>query len=204
MPILSEDIRLAFYLIPPYELCSEILKMRQIVQDQYQINAALKFMIHMTMKGFFKPVSEIDKANLIKDLDELVSKYRQFEIYPDGLNIFNPDHALVVGFSRERNETLWQINEDCHISIEPYIAGDCDFTPRERNGFNPHITVSMVDASLETLQDVKNYLSDAMLISHGYKVKDLKLYEFKSKAWHTTEWIYSLNWQILHSWRLES
>ena len=117
-----DDIRLAFYLIPPYRLCSEILRTRQIVQDQYRLSAALNFMIHMTIKGFFKPASAIDRNKLAKDLDELVSNYGLFKIYPDGLKILHADHSLVVNFPRERNEILWSIQRDCFESVESYIS----------------------------------------------------------------------------------
>ncbi len=198
-----DDIRLAFYLIPPYRLCSEILRMRQIVQDQYRLSAALNFMIHMTIKGFFKPASAIDRNKLAKDLDELVSNYGLFKIYPDGLKILHADHSLVVNFPRERNEILWSIQRDCFESVESYISPNCDFTARENDRFDPHITVTMMDAPIETLEDIREYLRDAALRRSGYTVRNFNLYEFKSNAWGTSEWIHSLSWELLHSWFLK-
>jgi hypothetical protein len=105
-------------------------------------------MIHMTIKGFFKPDSNINRQNLIADLDRYVHGYEPFKIYPGDLRIFEQDR------------------------------------------------------SLEILKDAKDYLSDIRLNSSGYTVKDIKLFEFRSKTWGTDGWIYSLNWKILHTWRL--
>ena len=176
--------------------------MRQIAHDQYRLSAALNFMIHMTIKGFFKPVSNINRQNLIEDLDRYVSGYVPFKIYPGDLKIFEKDRSLVIGFPRAKNEILWQIHKDCRTCLEPYIAKDCDFTPRELGEFTPHITVSMIDGSLETLEDAKEYLGDVDFGSSGYSVGNFKLYEFQSEAWGTDDWIYSLTWKTLHSWRL--
>ena len=199
---LNEELRLGFYLIPPSELCSEVLGMRQIAYDQYRLSAALNFMIHMTIKGFFKPDSNINRQNLIADLDRYVSGYEPFEIYPGDLKIFEQDRSLVIGFPRAKNAILWQIQKDCRTCLVPYIATDCDFSPLELGEFTPHITVSMIDGSLEILKDAKDYLSDVKLNSSGYTVKNFKLFEFRSKTWGTDSWIYSLNWKILHTWRL--
>ena len=199
---LNEDLRLGFYLIPPPELCSEVLGMRQIAHDQYRLSAALKFMIHMTIKGFFKPDSNINRQNLIEDLDRYICGYEPFKIYPGDLRIFDSDRSLVIGFPRAHNEILWQLHKECRTCLEPYIALDSDFTPRELGEFTPHITISMIDGSLEILKDAKDYLSDIKLNNPWYTVKNFKLYEFRSKSWGTDRWIYSLDWKILHTWRL--
>lgn len=199
---LNEVVIFGLYLIPPRELCSEVLGMRQIAHDQYRLSAALNFMIHMTIKGFFKPVSNINRQNLIEDLDRYVSGYVPFKIHPGELKIFEKDRSLVIGFPRAKNEILWQIHKDCHNCLEPYIATDCDFTARELDEFTPHMTVSMIDGSLETLEHAKEYLGDVDFDSSGYSVRNFGLYEFDSEAWGTDDWIYSLTWKTLHAWRL--
>jgi len=198
-----DHIRLAFYLIPPYQLCSEILRMRQIVEDQYRLSAALNFMIHMTIKGFFEPAPGMDRNELVKDLGRFVPNYEPFKVYPDGLKILHTNHSLVVNFPKEKNEILWRLHRDCIETVESYISPDCDFTAREKGRFDPHITVSMMDASIETLEDISEYLRDAVLNGSGYTVRNLNLYEFKSNAWGTSKWIYSLSWKLLHSWILK-
>jgi 2'-5' RNA ligase len=176
--------------------------MRQIVYDQYRLGAALNFMIHMTIKGFFKPKSDINRQNLIADLDRNISRYEPFPVYPGDLRIFDRDQSLVIDFPKAKNEILWQIQEDCLTCFEPYIATDCDFSPRELGEFTPHITISMLDGSLDTLNDAKDYLNDVRFNSTGYTVKNFRLFEFRSESWGTAGWIDSLNWKILHTWRL--
>jgi len=198
----KENVRLGFYLIPPAGLCSEVLGIRQIAHDQYRLGAALKFMIHMTIQGFFKPASNIDLQDLIEDLDRYISRYEAFTIYPGDLRIFERDRSLAIGFPRTKNEILWRVHEDCRACLEPYITADCEFTPREPGGFTPHITISMIDGSLEILEQAKDYLSDVRWNRPGYTVKNFKLFEFRSKSWGTDGWIYSLSWKMLHSWRL--
>lgn len=70
--------------------------MRQIAHDQYRLSAALNFMIHMTIKGFFKPVSNIIRQNLIGDLDRYVSGCDPLKIYPGDLGIFERDRSLEI------------------------------------------------------------------------------------------------------------
>lgn len=196
--------RLAFYLMPPYPLSLEILDMRNMVNDQYKINAALNFMVHMTIKGFFKMVPDMNYRQLIQGLNNVILKYKSFKIYPTKLKVFS-DVILGVEFAREKNETLWQIHNDCYTVIRPFISSDCTFTPSEPKGDNfiPHITISMTDVSKEMLEDMKDFLSDIRFDNRGYMVKQFKLYEFESSGWQTDEWIYTLQWKILHAFSLK-
>jgi 2'-5' RNA ligase len=203
--VLKRDVRLGFYLIPPANLSLKMLELRNLVYDQYRLNAAAKFMTHMTIKGFFKPALIKPYHELIQALDEVVSRYEPFIIYPTRLRVFD-DAGVGVEFSKEHNEILWDIHNDCYTVIEPFIAPDCDFTPVELLGENfiPHLTIAMIDVSHAISEEIHYYLSEIEFDNRGYLIENFKLYEFTSQEWSTKEWIYSLQWNILHSWRLNS
>jgi len=202
---LEQDVRLGFYLIPPANLSLKMLELRNLVYDQFRLNAATKFMTHMTIKGFFKPALIKPYHDLVQSLDKIVSRYAPFTIYPTGLRILG-DVGIGVEFSKEQNEILWKIHHDCYTVIKPFIAPDCDFTPVEFLGehFIPHITISMIDVSHALAKEIYSYLSDIKFDEKGYTIHDFKLYEFTSQKWKTKEWIYTLQWDILHSWHLNA
>ena len=202
---MERDVRLGFYLIPPANLSLKMLELRSLVYDQYRINAAAKFMTHMTIKGFFKPTLSEPYHDLIQVLDEVVSRHEPFTIYPTGLRVFD-DAGIGVEFSKEHNKVLWDIHNECYAVLKPFIAPDCDFTPVEPLGENfiPHLTIAMIDVSHPISKEIHSYLSDIKFDEKGYFIKDFKLYEFTSQGWNTKEWIYTLQWKILHSWRLTS
>lgn len=200
-PLENDDKLLGFYLIPPPNLTAEMIGLRNLVYDQYRIKAASKFMTHMTIKGFFKPVPNIRHDQLIQALDGIIERYRPFTIYPTNLKRFG-DVGIAVEFSREKNDMLWRIHNDCYQVIEPFIAVECDSNLGE--DFTPHLTISMVDVSSALLEDMSCYLSDIQFDLEGYVIKNFKLYEFTSRGWGTKDWIYTLEWKILHSWQLQS
>jgi len=203
--MLESDSRLGFYLIPPAKLSAEVLQLRHLVQDQYRVGAALNFMIHMTIKGFFKPASAELYPELIHALDTFMSGYKPFTLYPTGIKRF-PDDGIGIECAQAKNPVLWEIHTRCFDDIiKPFIADDCEFTPVEPTGerFVPHITISMRDLSPQISEDIHNYLSGIDFSPEGYVVNNFKLYEFTSEGWGTDEWIYSLDWNILHSWFLK-
>ena len=199
----GEEMRIGFYLIPPYPLALKILELRNLVYDQYRIKAALNFMIHMTIKGFFKPKRNFNLAELINVLDKIISKYKPFTIFPAGFKIFDNEGIALV-FSKDLNPILWELHGECYDAIEPFIAPDCNFTPKEdiKENFIPHITISMTDVTQDTLVDIYDFFKEVTFGTHGYTVHNFKLYQFESENWHSDEWIYTLKWKILKSWRL--
>ena len=196
-------MRLGFYLIPPYPLSCKIMCMRDLVYDQYRIKAALNFMIHMTIKGFFKPIDNINMENLIGTLDNIIQNYRPFKIYPSGLIIFKGE-GLGITFSKTQNKILWEIQERCFKAIKPFVSPDCEFTKSEQTGdkFIPHITISMTDVTNALMTDMMDFFKELEFDTKGYLVHNFKLYKFESDNWDSDDWIYSLKWKILKSWIL--
>ncbi|GEM_PF-5471964 len=196
-------MRLGFYLIPPYPLSCKIMCMRDLVYDQYRIKAALNFMIHMTIKGFFKPSKTMRIESLIDALDKIIKDYRPFKIYPSNLTIFEGE-GLGITFSKEKNKILWEIQEKSFRAIEPFISPDCEFTKSELVGerFIPHITISMTDVTDDLMIDMMDFFKEVQFDSEGYTVHNFKLYQFNSTEWNTDNWIYSLTWKIIKSWCL--
>ncbi len=196
-------MRIAFYLIPPYPLATRIMELRNLVYDQYRVKAALNFMIHMTIKGFFKPRENFNLNDLIKQLDKIISQYKPFNIFPSNIEIFGGDGISVI-FSKTTNPILWELHEKCYNVIKPFIAPDCNFTPTERikENFVPHITICMADVPKETLIDIHDFFKEVTFDHAGYTVHNFKLYQFESENWYTDRWIYSLKWKILKSWIL--
>ena len=199
-----KDTRLGFYLIPSYPLAKELQVLRLVLQDQFGLSAALRFMTHMTIKGFFKPASGYDIEELYAAADMVMEKNPEFELKQSGFRIDNT--GCYLWFNPEDNALLQKVHEDIISAFDPFISEDCDFSRTEdvNSSFNPHMTLAMTDISENRRNDVINFLNKVDLEQKIYRPGCFRLFEFTSNDWksNTDHWINSLQWKILKTWEL--
>src|SRR5262245_38923437 len=127
-------------------MCRAQVELHDLLERQYGLQVAGKFMPHATIKGFFKPA--VDEEELIARLDPVAKGSRPIPVHNGGpiahgkSSIVLTIRDLVDGF---RNLPLQDIHEAAMDALGPAISKDCDFSGREgvREHFHAHLTLAM-------------------------------------------------------------
>jgi hypothetical protein len=199
------DQRFGFYLRPSFAMSRAQTEIHDLLERQYGLRVAGRFMPHATIKGFFK--SEASVVAMIERLSEALRDLRTFEVFNGGTMTFgNSGIALDVSRSpgHERNPNLQALHEAALAALMPLVADDCDFTPREWKGplFHAHLTLAMADIPSDLFAEILTFAREAEPIGpSSFPAEVLHLYRFESADW-SGRWGETLRWQLLHSWRL--
>ena len=194
------------YLIPPASLVAPLSTLHAMLEREFGCIVAGRFMVHITVKGFFKPKPGTDIDRLVRELD---SAYKGRAVFPArletprsldgprGCSAYLPLESESLG---ELHRATWRI-------IEPYIAGDCPFSYWERRGddFYPHLTLAQYDLPADpVLQqralDLCAYVYDS-LPGYAWEARDLQFIRFESQDW-LDRWWETLRFRQLKGWRL--
>ncbi len=140
-----------FYLIPPPEIVYLIGIAHQLLASQFHSFTAGRFMVHATIKGFFKLRDGAALEDFQPALDKLMADTppvttRLTELY---------SHTGMYGSSvlvlLDRTPELHRLHNAVWNIVRPLIAPDCPFSSREFAGdfFSPHLTLAMADFPTE-------------------------------------------------------
>jgi 2'-5' RNA ligase len=200
-----DKIRYGYYLRPPAVMCRAQVEMHQLLERQYGLPVAGKFMPHATIKGFFKPA--VDEAELIARLDPLAMRRRPFPVHNGGA-VAHGKSSIVLTIQRladgARNEALQDIHEAAMDALGTAIAPDCDFSPREgvREHFHAHLTLAMAIETPEYFDEIFAFVHELEPIGPADFVADtFHLYRFQSDDW-AGRWGETLRWELRRSWTL--
>ena len=203
---MESDIRLGLYLLPSWELAKELQLLRLVLKDQFGISAALRFMTHMTVKGFFLPEKNIDIDSLTAAVNPVIEKAEPFKLKPSGFRI--DDVGCYLWFNPQDNKRLVDLHKKIIKELKPFISSGCDFSFSEEinDDFNPHMTLAMTDIPAGLKDEVIGFLDSVALEREVYNPGGLRLFEFRSEDWQKkkSHWIETLEWQILKSWKVNS
>jgi 2'-5' RNA ligase len=193
------------YLIPPPELIGPIRAAQELMSAQYGARIATAFMVHCTIKGFFKLADGATPADFIPGLDALYANTPSFPMEFERLCL-SPSGSSLLQVLRT-TDALQHLHEDTWTTVWPYIAEDCPFSHREpaHQNFRPHITLVQSDLPGEpTLRTqahaLANYLYES-LPSHAFTARTMQLVEFTSEDWRG-DWWQSMRWRLLKGWTL--
>ncbi len=199
------DSRYGFYLRPSYPMCRALAEVHDLLARQYGLRVAGKFMPHATIKGFFR--TNAASAELIDRLDRALAGQTAFPVWNHGAVPYQR-HAIVLDFQgdakRELNQPLQALHEAALLTLLPIVHPDCEFTPGEalRERFPPHLTLAMSDIPPHIFGEILQFVRDAGPIGPLFFVADtVQLVRFQSDDW-SGPWWKSLQWEILHGWRL--
>ena len=203
---MSEKIRYGYYLRPSPAMCAAQVQIHQLLQRQYGLEVAGKFMPHATIKGFFKssaPVDEIRAAAAV-----ITEGMQSFPVWNNGILDWGPD-AIVLGIMNTQaggqNAQLENLHERALAAIMPLVDKDCNFTFGEwvRERYVAHLTLAMADIPRQFFDEILRFCQDLEPIGlEWFLAQYLHLYEFRSDDWHG-QWGQSLTWRLLDSWLLE-
>jgi 2'-5' RNA ligase len=196
------------YLIPPPELIGPLRAAQELMSSQFGTQIATRFMVHCTIKGFFKLADGASPTDFTPALDTLYSTTGAFDVEFERLWLSPPGRFGASLLQMLRNtEMLQRLHEQTWAAVAPFIAADCPFSHREPSGpnFAPHITLVQADLPNEPgLREqghaLGQYLFDN-LPSHRFVARTMQLVEFSSEDWYG-QWSPSLRWRLLEGWTL--
>lgn len=199
------DRRYGFYLRPSFAMCRAQIEIHALLERQYGLRAAGRFMPHATIKGFFR--SDGSVAEMVSRLDVSLAGFRPFTVFNHGVAPYG-NLAIVLdihGLSgQQRNPALFALHRAALDALLPLVHADCEFAPGEWTDefFRAHLTLAMSDIPAPFFDEVLAFVTDAEPIGPPEFLADVvQLFSFESDEW-SGRWWETLRWQLLHSWHL--
>ncbi len=202
------DTYYGIYLIPPPPIVVALSLAHRVLAQEFGTVTANQFMVHATIKGFFKLADGTTPDAFVPALDELFARTPAFpaEINPPWTAASGPGSGSVLLWItktpaiQELHEAVWNI-------VLPHVAPDCRFTGTEPAGpdFPPHLTLVQSDLPTEPgllAQGLAlgQYLYEQMP-AHRFLAQELQLVEFQSDDW-AGAWGATLRYRQQKGWRL--
>lgn len=200
-----EDLRYGFYLRPSPAMCRAQAEVHALLERQYALRAAGRFMPHATVKGFFR--SAAGAGELEAACGRAVEGHRALTITARGPVAFGRSGiALRVQHDEAGapNAALQALHEAALRELLPLVREDCDFTPREWLGprFDAHLTLAMADIPARLFDEVLAFVRELAPIGPpAFRADTMQLFAFASDDW-AGPWWETLRWRHIASWRL--
>ncbi|MEZ4498632.1 MAG: 2'-5' RNA ligase family protein [Thermomicrobiales bacterium] len=202
---MSEAIRYGYYLRPSAAMCAAQSQIHTLLERQFGLRVAGRFMPHCTIKGFFK--SEVSETRVREIASTITDGVAPFEVHNNGIVgwgtlastisiMFNPDGS--------RNESLQHLHQRAIDALLPIVAPDCNFTGGEWYGdrFHAHLTLAMADIPAARAGEILEFCQELEPIGPpSFTAEWLHLYAFESTDWRG-EWWRDFRWTLCDSWRL--
>lgn len=199
------DTRYGFYLRPSAAMCRAQAEVHALLDRQYNLRVAGRFMPHATVKGFFR--SDATLPEIVERIDGAMADRAPVTVTNRGPIAFGGS-SIVLDVHHEAdgatNAPLQALHEASIAAILPVVHSDCDFTPREWLGpmFFAHLTLAMADLPERFAAEVLEFVNDLGPIGPDHFVADtFQLFAFQSDDWGD-QWWSALEWELLQSWRL--
>jgi 2'-5' RNA ligase len=200
------DVRFGVYLRPPLAMSRAQAEIHDLVARQYGSMCAGTFMPHATIKGFFRSDASVDE--MVTALDPVMIRHEPFDVVNRGIIPFGRSGGPVLDIQHREdgaeNAALQRFHEAIFTALGPLIREDCDFTPVEgaMERFHAHLTLAMGDIPKGLTGELIDFLRDAEPIGPARFTADrFHLVAMRSRQW-SGPWWESLQWTLLHSWRL--
>lgn len=204
---MSENVRYGYYLRPSPEMCAAQVRMHQLLERQYGLRVAGKFMPHATIKGFFKSSAQVDE--ICAAAATISEGMTSFPVWNNGVIGFG-NLGIVNWIMRdaagERNLALAALHERALEALLPLVDSDCNFSPYEwrLDKFEAHLTLAMTDIQPQFFAEILHFCQALAPVGpEMFLAERLHLYCFESDAWHG-QWSKTLTWRLLDSWELSS
>jgi hypothetical protein len=203
--MVSDRIRYGYYLRPSPEMCAAQVHVHQLLERQYGLRVAGKFMPHCTIKGFFK--SSAPEADIRARAATISEGLASFPVWNNRVQGFG-NQAIVLSILDDseggRNESLQVLHERALDTLLPLIDDDCNFTPGEwnRERYDAHLTLAMADIEPRFFDEILEFCRQLEPIGPElFPAERLHLYAFESDDWHG-HWAKTLNWKLVESWSI--
>lgn len=200
-----ESVRYGLYLRPSPAMCRDQAAIHALLERQYGLRAAGRFMPHATIKGFFR--SEAAPERIADTCSAALAGQRPVTVSNNGVVAFG-ESGIALRIQRlpsgETNAALQALHEAVFAALLPLVHPVCTFTPHECAGprFDAHLTLAMADIPGRLFAEVLAFLRELEPIGPASFCADtMQLFAFTSDAWDGSWWE-TLRWEHLASWRL--
>lgn len=195
------------YLIPPPHLVYAVGVGHQLLKSEFNAVTAGTFMVHCTLKGFFKLAEGAKPDDFVPALDELFTKTPAFPTEFTELWNLNRGESASILIGMDRTEAFHKLHNDIWDIVRPYIAPDCIFSPVEPAGpnFPPHVTLAQSDVPTEPglfnqAVALCQHIFDTSLKGR-FMAQQMQLIEFYSENW-AGNWWETIRYRQLKGWKL--
>ncbi|HEY7347884.1 MAG TPA: 2'-5' RNA ligase family protein [Ktedonobacterales bacterium] len=196
------------YLLPPTGLAASIDSLREELEQRYNCHAARSFMVHCTLKGFFRLDPAKTEEELQQALDPLISPCPAFQIQPN--EVTHLLDSVIIDLASLRNPRLQDLRNTIYHHLDPdFVHPECPFTPDERKyGFAAHITLALKDLAFADISEAVDYArqrASELGLLRSFTARTIILYRFTTDAatWEDRHrWWDSLRYEPLQTWRL--
>ena len=202
--VYMSDVRYGFYLRPSLEMCRAQAEIHDLLERQYGLVAAGKFMPHATIKGFF--ASRADVTEIVAAIDSAMGEHHPFPVQNRGLYAFGTS-AIVLNIHQlpgaEENQPLLEFHQSSVAKILPFVHPNCSFTLGETSQpFLAHLTLAMADIPPQAFDEIHEFLKTSEPIGPNHFLAEVfTLWSFRSEDWNG-KWWETLKWKLIHSWKL--
>lgn len=203
---MTNRVRYAFYLRPSAAICRAQAEIHDLLERQYGLIAAGKFMPHATLKGTFE--ANAGEVEIKQALDGVVAGRKQFPVYNAGIieqnrrGIMLSIHHLPDG---RVNEPLYDLHAAAIDATQPLAAPVSDEVAKREpvyERFHAHLTLAMADIPPFAFDDIYAFVRDLAPVGPQlFMAEYLHFYAFESDDW-VGRWWETLTWRLLHSWQL--
>src|SRR5688572_23381023 len=158
------DTPYGFYLRPPHAPTPAQSAIHDLLDRQYGLKVAGKFMPHATVKGFFQSQASVDE--MVRRLEEALAGSEPFEVFNGGAIAYGRS-AIVLDVSRapghERNPQFQALHEVALEALMPLVTPGCAFTAGEWKGplFHAHLTLAMADVPEAFFDEILAFVREA-------------------------------------------
>lgn len=201
----NPDIRFGWYLRPSLAMSEAQIRIHQLLERQYGMIGGGVFMPHATIKGFFR--SDASIGEIIAAFDAAVEGHTAYTVYNAGPFGYGK-HGIALNVHQNSDGSVnmqqQQLHESAWHHIMPLVHPECDFTPREGalDKFFAHLTLSMSDMRKEFFDEIFDFIQQEGPIGPDtFLAEYFHLFAFRSDDW-SGEWWHTLEWKLLHGWRL--
>jgi 2'-5' RNA ligase len=196
------------YLLPPTGLAASIDTLREELEQRYDCHASRNFMVHCTLKGFFRLDPSKTEEQLKQALNPIIAPFPAFQVEPHEVTHL-PD-AVIIDLASQSNPRLQDLRNSIYHPIDPeFVHPDCPFTPDERKyGFAAHITLAFKDLPFADLVEAVEFAQQRAKergLLRPFMAHTIALYRFTTEApaWEDSHrWWDSLRYEALQTWRL--
>ena len=198
------------YLLPPTGLAASIDSLREELEERYDCHAARSFMVHCTLKGFFRLDENNTEEQLQQVLEPVIPSFPPFETQPT--EISQTSDSIILDLDNARNPRLQDLRNAVYHHLDPeFVHPACPFTHEERRaGFAGHITLAFKDIALGDFAEVLDHArrrAEELGLLRPFPARTITLYRFTTDAaeWQDRyRWWETLRHTALHTWRLRS
>ncbi len=190
------------YLIPPPALAYQLGLAHLLLESNFGLVAAGKFMPHCTLFAFLHIKEETSEAELVQAVEEVLQHSKSFPLE------FRLETEKFIRLEVAKQPELMNLQARLRQSLWPLLS-EYGQNRRLSNNFNPHFTLAYSDlpedrGTLTQIQDFCQYLYET-LPKNNQNGKSVQLIEFQleaGKSWEDPDYWRTLSWRIIKSFTL--